>query len=388
MRREHRDELLRSCLAINALLRGELDDVRKALKACSAEAKFNPNWRLQPRAPQGTIEGGQWIDGGGEAKPTGSPKQAPRRRDLQNDAEQTASFFDPIDDNPYLWNLSEHGLLSTTPTVAEFYNLRYDLLSLSGSEFTQIAQSAGLDPSELLRNLDRGSSVMSERAIDEIERITNHPGPGGLSIVIRERRFHEYIDHSGVQPGYRQRMFNEILDLAGFTPEEFEQHKLDVGIGEQFAWLLGGGGPARTPARLPYASARLRDPNYVWNLGPVTRGRIIETALGHNLPASFRVIDRFSEDGVATSIKSVDLGSITYHRPQTLERKIQGFIEAVAGFRGAQRAGRFIRESQITGRALDLVIPHTGTAEQQRIIDAAVRYGESRGVTVNVIVYP
>lgn len=183
-------------------------------------------------------------------------------------------------------------------------------------------------------------------------------------------------------------MFNEILDLAGFTPDEFEQRKRDVGIGQQFGFLLGGGGPGRSPAILPFATTRIRDPNYVWNLGPVTRGRIIEAARGHNLPANFRVIDRFSEDGIATSIKSVDLGSNTYHRPQTLERKIQGFIEAVAGFRGDRYAGRVIRESQITGRALDLVIPHAGTAEQQRIIDAAVRYGQSRGVTVNVIIYP
>jgi hypothetical protein len=63
MRREHRDELLRSCLTINALLRGELADVRQALKARRQEAKYNPNWRLQPRAPRGTAEGGQWVDG-------------------------------------------------------------------------------------------------------------------------------------------------------------------------------------------------------------------------------------------------------------------------------------------------------------------------------------
>jgi hypothetical protein len=63
MRREQRDELLRSCLAINALLREEINDARKALQA-SKEEKYNPNWPLQPRAPRGTAEGGQWTDGG------------------------------------------------------------------------------------------------------------------------------------------------------------------------------------------------------------------------------------------------------------------------------------------------------------------------------------
>lgn len=58
-------------LAINAALRAELDAVKRALIG-KREAKHNPNWRLQPRAPRGTAEGGQWIDGGG--KPAAGPK--------------------------------------------------------------------------------------------------------------------------------------------------------------------------------------------------------------------------------------------------------------------------------------------------------------------------
>lgn len=89
MRREHRDELLRGFLAINALLREELSQARKVIAArradAEAEAKYNPNWRLQPRAPKGTAEGGQWVEGGGsrERRPTRSaPKHertSPRR---------------------------------------------------------------------------------------------------------------------------------------------------------------------------------------------------------------------------------------------------------------------------------------------------------------------
>ena len=36
-----------------------------ACQRLSALPKYNPNWQDQPRAPQGTSEGGQWIDGGG-----------------------------------------------------------------------------------------------------------------------------------------------------------------------------------------------------------------------------------------------------------------------------------------------------------------------------------
>lgn len=73
MRREHRDELLRSCLAINALLRGELGAVQSALRARKQEAKYNPNWRLQPRAPAGTAVGGRWVEDGGSLRVDRSP---------------------------------------------------------------------------------------------------------------------------------------------------------------------------------------------------------------------------------------------------------------------------------------------------------------------------
>jgi hypothetical protein len=46
------------------MLREELRAARRALEARKAEAKYNPNWRLQPRAPKGTAEGGQWTNGG------------------------------------------------------------------------------------------------------------------------------------------------------------------------------------------------------------------------------------------------------------------------------------------------------------------------------------
>lgn len=40
------------------------------------------------------------------------------------------------------------------------------------------------------------------------------------------------------------------------------------------------------------------------------------------------------------------------------------------------------------GRGLDLAIPHGGSASQQAIINQAVRYGATRGVAVNPIIFP
>jgi hypothetical protein len=72
MRRETRDEVLRNFLAINAMLRDELRVLRRLAR--DAETKRNPNWALQPRAPRGTPQGGQWTSGGSNQQaPTRSP---------------------------------------------------------------------------------------------------------------------------------------------------------------------------------------------------------------------------------------------------------------------------------------------------------------------------
>lgn len=79
MRRET-DEVVRGFLALNALLREELRDIRRLFAARASETKYNPNWRLQPRAPVGTPKGGQWINGGKQAqqRPAARPPQPPR----------------------------------------------------------------------------------------------------------------------------------------------------------------------------------------------------------------------------------------------------------------------------------------------------------------------
>ena len=124
-----------------------------------------------------------------------------------------------------------------------------------------------------------------------------------------------------------------------------------------------------------------------YELDPFERGRQIEQALGHNLPSNFPTIDRFS-NGLATSIKSLDLDAAAYQSTSDLNRTLKGYVDAVAGFQGRTWAGVRIRPQDITGRALDLAIPHSGSAAQQAIINQVVQYGASRRVTVNVIPFP
>jgi hypothetical protein len=125
----------------------------------------------------------------------------------------------------------------------------------------------------------------------------------------------------------------------------------------------------------------------VWKLGPGPRGEAIEQAFGHNLPGNFPVIDRFN-NGVASSIKSIDLDGASYLTGNTLGNTLTRYVDKVAGFNGRTWADQVIRSSDIKGRALDVVVPHSGSAAQQATLNQIIKYGSTKGVTVNVIPYP
>ncbi|KVG57943.1 filamentous hemagglutinin N-terminal domain-containing protein [Burkholderia territorii] len=128
----------------------------------------------------------------------------------------------------------------------------------------------------------------------------------------------------------------------------------------------------------------------VWNSRPFARGVTIEQNLGQNLPPNMPVIDRF-ENGIATSIKSLDVNATSYQNTSTLTRTVNGYIDKVAAYNGTSQQGWArvtIDPAQITGRSLDLVVPNAGSAAQQQVINQAIQYGASKGVTVNVIIHP
>jgi hypothetical protein len=89
MRRDTRDELLRGFLAINAMLREEVRGIRRSLQWRTTETKYNSNWAKQPRAPKGTSEGGQWVDGGGIDKLDPAPPKPSRGNTPKNQNNRT-----------------------------------------------------------------------------------------------------------------------------------------------------------------------------------------------------------------------------------------------------------------------------------------------------------
>ena len=123
------------------------------------------------------------------------------------------------------------------------------------------------------------------------------------------------------------------------------------------SFLKGGGTAAEGEAAAPSASGTAG--TRVWDSGPGPRGEAIEAALGKNLPSNYPIIDKF-ENGVATSIKSMDLGAKTYQDPGEIARIGRGYIDKVADFQGARWGRVNIEPENITGRALDLACTTRG----------------------------
>jgi RHS repeat-associated protein len=121
----------------------------------------------------------------------------------------------------------------------------------------------------------------------------------------------------------------------------------------------------------------------VWKLGNFTRGVAIERMLGQNLPSAFPVIDRFL-NGMATSIKSLDLNARTFQDAGKLTSTVEGYIDKVAGFKGASFAGKTIGASEITGRELQLAVPGAGNAAQQAALQSASGYAAKQGVKLTI----
>jgi len=156
---------------------------------------------------------------------------------------------------------------------------------------------------------------------------------------------------------------------------------LDEDIGTELAAL----GLVRGIMGLFGAEAAGAARSAVWSLANFPRGRAINAILGENLPGNFPVIDRFL-NGVATSIKSLDLRAVSHLDPTKLERTLMGYVDKVAGFNGARLGGAVVDAGQITGRALEVAVPDGAmSAGQQAVFTKVTAAAAAKGVQVIVV---
>jgi filamentous hemagglutinin len=118
-------------------------------------------------------------------------------------------------------------------------------------------------------------------------------------------------------------------------------------------------------------------------------GAEIENMLGRSpqLARNFPVIDRF-ENGVATSIKSLDLGAKSYQNIGALTRTVQGYVNTLANWRGAYWGGVPIENHQIVGREVLLAVPPGASQAQLNALLQLQEWAATQGVTLNVVVVP
>jgi hypothetical protein len=101
----------------------------------------------------------------------------------------------------------------------------------------------------------------------------------------------------------------------------------------------------------------------------------------------FPVVDRFV-GGTVTSVKTMNLLEKTYQSADRIISTAKGYINKVADFaseKAVRYAGRTIRPNEVTGKALDLVVPPWITTEQRAALQEVVRYGTSKNVVVHIV---
>jgi contact-dependent growth inhibition (CDI) system restriction endonuclease-like protein len=166
----------------------------------------------------------------------------------------------------------------------------------------------------------------------------------------------------------------KILDALGpYSQSNEDDQTTEFWIGATLPFL----------AMLPPA-AGAEAASAAWELGWAARGLYISEQRGANLPASFPVIDKWL-DGVATSIKSIDLTATTYQDATRLTYRLNDYINKLVFFEGADFGIWEIEPSAINGRVLDLVVPKGSmTAAQRTAIEAAKLRARAFGVNLTV----
>jgi hypothetical protein len=126
-------------------------------------------------------------------------------------------------------------------------------------------------------------------------------------------------------------------------------------------------------------------PSPVWNFGWAKRGGIIEDAHGRTLVRNFPTIDAIP-DGIAVSIKSIDLNAATYQSAGRLMRRLDEYIDKLANFSGASLGEDKVMAHEIAGRELRLIVPkRSASAEQLKVLEWERLRVKKLGIDLNII---
>jgi hypothetical protein len=171
-------------------------------------------------------------------------------------------------------------------------------------------------------------------------------------------------------PGIERKDRQKILDALGpYSRSNEDDQTTEFWIGATLPFL----------AMLPPA-AGAEAASAAWQLGWAARGIYISEQRGANLPALFPGVDKWL-DGVATSIKSIDLTAATYQDATRLTYRLNDYVNKLIFFDGATLGDLQIGPSAINGRVLELVMPKGAvTAAQRASVETAKLRARAFGV--------
>jgi hypothetical protein len=235
--------------------------------------------------------------------------------------------------------------------------------------------------------------------------------------AIRAQIKHYYFDVNDIQGGqllhsafsnilddrnnkeWRQSVLNAIAHFAKTDPAEMGQLQFG-GVGAVLAFPSAAiravipqtpeeasvAAPGAVAAEDAAAVAATR--SQAWQLGWAARGRYFEEQLGRNLHPNFPVIDSFNRaDGVANSIKSVDLNAAVYQDAARLIYRLNKYVNDVAEFEGAEWGGDEVKGSQIMRRSVTVAIPPGSTTIQREAMKAVQMRAKMTNTHAPVDVY-
>lgn len=125
----------------------------------------------------------------------------------------------------------------------------------------------------------------------------------------------------------------------------------------------------------------------VWLKGNLERGQELRKTFGANLPFSYPVIAKWSNQ-TASSIKSIDLTAPEYSSPGSVEEKIHSEVDDLVNFVGTPNGFGseeiVIRQEDILNRELIVIIPENSPPEAYEELLRCINYAESQGVTITI----
>ena len=154
-----------------------------------------------------------------------------------------------------------------------------------------------------------------------------------LSVVLRP----------GVTRQVRQSILDSIDVYTRVDPAEY------VGVRDALdaAAIAAGGRPGHAPR--PFAGVEI-------GVG-MRAGEQSTRCIGDpTFPDNYPVIDK-NPNGVATSVKSIDLNAKTYQNEASLTYRLNQYVADVREFEGDDWGGTNIREADIDSRAVQVIVP-------------------------------